>query len=281
MRFSFLLAIVFLVACSKPSSETSAPQPAANQISAARTSVPQLTAQELIAIEGTPGSTEPLGAGIEPAPAPVAGIEGIPGPSPAYGPENAPVRIVLFTDFQCPVCPRVVEPLKYLVRAYPKDVRLVVKQNALAMHKFAARAAAAALAAFRQGKFWAYHDKLFASRGRLDDGALAAYASEIGLDEGRFRSDIDDAAVAAQVKYEAGVANRLGLGDTPAFVINGVPETGWASYGYLDAAVLRELERAKSIAASGVPPARVAYEATRRAGATGEAAAALFADAAQ
>ncbi len=59
---------------------------------------PALTPQELIGLERTPGSTPPLPQGVEPAPAPVAGLGGIPGPSPACGPEDAPVRIYLFTE---------------------------------------------------------------------------------------------------------------------------------------------------------------------------------------
>ncbi len=87
------------------------------------------------------GSTPPLAHNVDPAPAPVAGLVGTPGASPGFGPENAPVRIFLFTDFQCGVCPRVVEPLKHLARAYPDDVRIVLKQNALATHGRAARLA--------------------------------------------------------------------------------------------------------------------------------------------
>src|SRR6185369_7655646 len=98
-----------------------------------------------------------------PAPAPVEGLDGAPGPSPAYGPAAAPVYVFVLTDFQCPVCRRAVEPLKYLARRYPNDVRLVVKQNALVSHNRAAAAAAASIAAFRQGKYWAFADRLFES----------------------------------------------------------------------------------------------------------------------
>jgi protein-disulfide isomerase len=238
----------------------------------------RLTPQELITLERTPGSTPPLAQMVEPRPVPVAGFGGIPGPSPAYGPEDAPVRIYLFTDFQCPVCPRVVEPIKHLARAYPNDVRIVLKENALASHARAARAAAASLAAFRQGKFWEFHDRVFANPGRLDDQDLFVLAQELGLDVSRFQRDMDDDSVKAQVKYESALAASIKLGSTPGLVVNGTRHMGWASYMSLEIAVKQELERARRIAKGGVPAGRVAYEATRQSGPDGEKlATALFA----
>jgi protein-disulfide isomerase len=239
---------------------------------------PNLTAQELIALERTAGSTPPLAQAVESAPAPVAGLGGTPGPSPAYGPEEAPVRIFLFTDFQCPVCPRVVEPIKHLARAYPKEVRIVLKENALASHSRAARAAAASLAAFRQGKFWEFHDRLFANPGSLEDQDLLAHARALGLDVTRFQHDMDDEAVLEQVKYESQLAASINLTGTPGLVVNGTLEKGWGSYMGLENVVKRELQRARKIAEGGVPAGRIAYDATRQSGPKGEQlAAALFA----
>ncbi|MGE5716723.1 MAG: DsbA family protein [Acidobacteriota bacterium] len=239
---------------------------------------PALTPRELIALERTPGSTPPLAQAVEPAPAPVAGLGGTPDASPAYGPEEAPVRIYLFTDFECPVCPRVVEPIKHLARAYPKDVRIVLKENALPSHKRAARLAAASLAALRQGKFWEFHDRLFSSGQHFEDHDLATYAEGLGLDVARFQRDMDDEAVTEQVKYESELAKSIGLDSTPGMIVNGSRQMGWASYMGLEDVVKRELERARKIAEGGVPARRVAYEATRQAGPDGERlAAALFA----
>src|SRR5215471_17772480 len=81
-----------------------------------------LTNQELIGLEATPGSTPPLEDAVEPASAPLPGIAGVPESSPAYGPATAPVYVYVFSDFQCPVCRRIVEPVKHLARAYPEDV---------------------------------------------------------------------------------------------------------------------------------------------------------------
>jgi protein-disulfide isomerase len=273
--------VAFVAGCSSSSSKVpvtiASPTPPASPTLASE-EPPRLTNQELIALERSAGSTPPLAQEVEPSPPPVAGLDGTPGVSPAYGPEDAPVRIYLFTDFQCPVCPRVVEPIKYLARAYPKDVRIVLKENPLPIHNRAARLAAASLAAFRQGKFWEFHDRLFANTSHLEDADLIALAQTLGLDTGRFQRDLDDESVTAQVTYEAALAKSLDLGSTPGLLINGIPQMGWGSYMSLEGHVKRELERARKIAAGGVPPSRLAYEATRQSGPNGNrVAAALFA----
>jgi len=252
-----LLAVATVVACSESKKEEPPPPPVA-----------ELAMQETIALEGTPGSTPPLTDATEPAPAPVEGLDGAPGPSPAYGPVSAPVYVFILTDFQCPVCRRMVEPMKYLARRYPTEVRLVVKQNALVSHGRAAAAAAASIAAFRQGKYGAYSDRLFSNPGGLDDDGLVTNGQALGLDAERFKKDMADPAVAAQVKYENALANKLELSSTPGFIINGTKQMGWGSYMGMKSAVDKELARAKQIA--GVAPDRVAYEATKQSGPNGE-----------
>lgn len=267
-RLLALLLLASTLSCSAPGEKKEdAPPPGP---------VAELTNQETIAIEGKPGSTDALADASEPAPAPVAGIDGTPGPSPAYGPANAPVRVYVLTDFQCPVCRRIVEPLKYLARRYPDDVRLVVKQNALPSHPNAATLAAASIAAFRQGKFWAFHDRLFTTPSDASEDTLVGHAKWLGLDAERFKKDMADPAVAAQVKYESALAVSLDMASTPGFVINGEAQMGWGSYLGIKSQVDRQLARAKEIAARGVPPAKVAWEATRTSGPKGEAFAAAL-----
>lgn len=251
-----LVLVTAALACSSAERQETAPA----------APVAELSNQETIAIENTPGSTPPLADATEPAPAAVAGVDGAPGPSPAFGPPSAPVRVYVLTDFQCPVCRRIVEPLKYLARRHPNDVRLVVKHNALPSHANATRLAIASLAAFRQGKFWAYHDRLFATPGGADDATLVGHAEAVGLDVERFKKDLADPAVAAQVRYESGLAVKLGLESTPGFVVNGDTQMGWGSYMGVKAQVDRALAQAKEVAAGGVAPERVAVEATRRTG---------------
>ena len=274
IRLFVLLALA--TGCSAGAVKKTAP---AATVPGTATRVPAaLTPQELNALETSPGSTPSLAQSVEPPSTPVAGLGGKPGPSPAYGPKDAPVRIYLFTDFQCPVCVRAVEPIKYLARTDPNDVRVVIKENALAIHSRSARVAAASLAAFRQGKFWELYDRLFANPGKRDDQDLIAYARALGLDVARFQRDMDDRAVAEQVKYESALAASIDLAPTPGLVVNGTRQVGWGNYADVENHVKRELERARKIAERGVPARRVAYEATRQSGPKGEQlAAALFA----
>jgi protein-disulfide isomerase len=257
-----LLSLVALaaVACSKEPEK--APPPPAEPIA-------ELSAQEVIALEGTPSSTPSFEDETEPPSAKVEGLEGAPGPSPAMGPIDAPVRVYVFTDFQCPVCRRIVEPVKYLARRHPQDVRIVLKHNALASHGRSAAMAAASIAAYRQKKFWGFYDRAFLVD-QFDDASILAHAQWFNLDLERFKKDQVDPTVVGQVKYETQLAERFELRSTPGFIVNGQMQMGWGSYGGLGSVVDRELERAKKVAAEGVPAARVAYEATRRAPDKGE-----------
>lgn len=214
-------------------------------------------------LESSVGSTPPLQQDVAPAPAPVSGVPGVPGTSPVAGPADAIVHVVMFTDFQCPVCRRVVEPMKLLVREFPGDVRLVVKHAASPRHARAEDAAAGSLAAFRQSAFWPFHDRVFVDQSRLEIADLVATAEALGLDVDRFRADMEGEAVRAQIRYETALAAHLGVSGTPSFVVNGHVQRGWGSYAGMTHVVRRELARARALLADGVPRARVAREATR------------------
>lgn len=230
---------------------------------------PRTEAPDLIALERLPGHTEALeSAAVAPGP-PAPGIAGKPGASPAFGPNDAAVKVYVFSDFQCPVCSRTVEPIKHLVRTHD-DVQVIFKNNALSSHSRAAAAAAAALAAARQGKFWAYHDLLFANQRALGESDLVGYARELRLDLERFRRDMSDPGLVAQVDYETGLAQELGLRGTPSFVVNGDSFTGWGSYASLEGRVARELVRARELAREGVDAANLAERATLAAGESGQ-----------
>lgn len=250
------------------------PPPAPSATTPAPTTVPR---PDTKALERAPGTTPPLGSTIAPPSAPLPDLAGTPGPSPAAGSLHAPVRVYVFTDYQCPVCARALEPLKLLVRSHPADVALVVKQAVSPRHPLAQDAAGAALAAFRQGQFWPYQDRLFVDQQALARARLIELARASGLDMEAFTRDLDAEAVHAQIRYETALAGALDLAATPSFVVNGHVQRGWGSYRGLESIVEREAARARTLAAEGVPADRVAYEATRRSGPDGERlAAALF-----
>lgn len=143
------------------------------------------------------------------------------GASPSRGPADAPVTILHYTDFQCPVCKRVAPTLDQLADAYPKSVRIVYKMHPLKIHKQATVAAEAALAAHAQGKFLAMHDKLFERQTSLSRETILAAAGEIGLDVARFTRDLDTHAFLAVIEQETKEVVAIGSTATPTSFVNG------------------------------------------------------------
>ncbi len=141
--------------------------------------------------------------------------------SAVKGAKKASVTIVIFDDFQCPYCARLVPTLDKVVAAYPKQVQIVYKQFPLSMHKFAQPAAIASLAARNQGKFWPLHDKLFANYNKLNDTLIRELAESVGLDMVRFDKDMADPALQREVAADTQLGTQAGVRGTPAVYING------------------------------------------------------------
>jgi protein-disulfide isomerase len=100
-------------------------------------------------------------------------------------------------------------------------VRIVWKHYPLDMHKDARPAAIAGEAAHSQGKFWEFHDKVFANQKKLALQDLKQYAKEVGLDMARFEKDLLDPAMKKRMEDDMGEAKSLGITGTPAFFVNG------------------------------------------------------------
>lgn len=141
--------------------------------------------------------------------------------APFRGPEDAPVTVVLFSDFQCPYCVRVMPLLDELTKAYPTNVKIVFKNFPLQSHQVAMPAAIAALAAHRQGKFWPMHDKIFANNSALTPDKFTAFAKEIGLNMEQFAKDSADPGVRLQVQQDLQNGMQAGVRGTPTLFVNG------------------------------------------------------------
>lgn len=141
--------------------------------------------------------------------------------SATKGATNAPVTIVIFDDFQCPYCARLVPTLDKVVATYSKQVQVVYKHFPLSMHKFADSAAIASLAARNQGKFWPLHDKLFANYNKLNDVMIRELAESVGLDMARFDKDIVNPALRQEIAADTQLGTQAGVRGTPAVYING------------------------------------------------------------
>jgi len=163
--------------------------------------------------------------------------------SPTKGPADAPVTIVEVSDFQCPYCSRAKRTVDALRKQYGDKIRLIWHNNPLSFHKRAMPAAIAALAAHEQGKFWEYHDKLWANQKALKRPDLERYAAELGLDLGKFKAALDSHKFAAQVKAETAEAETLGASGTPAFFINGIYLKGAKPFEEFKAVIDDELKK--------------------------------------
>jgi protein-disulfide isomerase len=100
-------------------------------------------------------------------------------------------------------------------------VRLVFKDMPLGFHNRARPAAEAARCAGEAGKFWPYHDRLFAEQPAFEDEDLIRYAVELGLERGAFTRCMDERRFAAAVEADVAQARALGINGTPTFLING------------------------------------------------------------
>jgi predicted DsbA family dithiol-disulfide isomerase len=150
-------------------------------------------------------------------------IRNIPTAGSAFrGPENAPVSVVLFTDFQCPACKQMEPLLDQVMDKAGKDAKLVVKQFPLvSIHPQAMPAAKAALAANEQGKYWEMHRLLFQSGAQLNDAKFKELAKQIGLDMEAFEASLKDPKIQAAIDRDMKDGIDAGVRGTPTIYING------------------------------------------------------------
>lgn len=145
---------------------------------------------------------------------------------PSKGPENAPITIVEFSDYECPYCVRAEPTVKSVMEKYPGKIRLVFRDYPLPMHSKAPKAAEAAHCAGDQGKYWDMHDKLFSAGAKLDVPDLKAHAREVGLDGAKFDRCLDSGEKGKDVEAHRKAGDEAGVSGTPAFFINGRPLSG-------------------------------------------------------
>jgi len=141
---------------------------------------------------------------------------------PFLGTQGAPVTIVEFGDFSCTYCKEESYVLRSLAQKYRENVFYQFRDFPVAdLHPLAQKQAEAATCAQAQGKFWEYHDKLFANQNDMGESRLLSLALEVGLDQNAFTSCLEDGIYAQEAleDYQAGIAS--GVRGTPTFFING------------------------------------------------------------
>ena len=142
--------------------------------------------------------------------------------APVRGKADAPVTLVVFSDFECPWCAKLEPLLAQLLAANADTVRIVFKHLPLPMHPQAEPAALAAIAAQRQGKFWEMHDALFAVQ-QWTPAAVTETATRIKLDMNRFQADLNSQETRMQLAKDKADAQAAEVAATPSVFVNGRP----------------------------------------------------------
>ncbi len=143
------------------------------------------------------------------------------------GPENARLTIVEFSDFECPYCAQYSQILGVLTSEYPNDLAVVYRHFPLPTHAGSVSAARASEAAANQGKFWEYHDELFANQPNFAQSDLEQYAQIVGLNTDQFKIDYASSDVINRVQEDADYGRVLNIRGTPTFyaIYDGKVET--------------------------------------------------------
>jgi protein-disulfide isomerase len=165
---------------------------------------------------------------------------------PSIGPEQAPVTLIEFSDFQCMFCRNSQPVIKQLLQHYGSSIRLIFKHLPLEIHSEAFGAATAAVCADQQGLFWKYHDALF-NTDDLTSNALQKLSAKLGLAESNFKTCLESENSRNAVVADLAEARRLGLNSTPSFVINGRLVRGAHTLEEFLAIIDHELQTVKKI----------------------------------
>jgi protein-disulfide isomerase len=162
---------------------------------------------------------------------------------PSQGPENAPVTIIEFSDYQCPYCTKWYDDVyARLMKDYEGKIRFVYRDFPLySIHPQAQSAAEAANCAGEQGAYYQYHDALFGQKNGLDAQAYSLYASELNLNVEQFNQCVSERRFQAEVEADFKYASSLGVSSTPTFFVNGLAVVGAQPYEVFKQIIDKEL----------------------------------------
>ena len=167
------------------------------------------------------------------------------GGRPARGNPKAAVEVIEFSDFQCPFCLRANPTVEQVLKTYGDKIKFVYRHFPLQNHPNARPAAEASACAEVQGKFWEYHDRLFANPTKLTDADLKAHAAALGLDTATFNACVDNHQQKPGVDADMAAAEAVGVTGTPAFFINGRSIEGAQPFESFKRVIDEELARTK------------------------------------
>jgi protein-disulfide isomerase len=169
------------------------------------------------------------------------------GNAPIWGKKDAPVKIIEFSDFQCPFCSRAAETVTELKKKYNGKIMIAYKQFPLPMHKDARPAAEASMCVNEQGtdKFWKFHDLAFKNQDKLDPTNLEKFAKDAGADAKKWKECFDAKKFSSAVQADMDYGEKVGVKSTPTFFINGQLVSGAVPIESFSEVIDDELAEAK------------------------------------
>ena len=132
--------------------------------------------------------------------------------------------------------------LEQVLEKYPDDVKIVFKNFPLSQHKFAMKAAIAALVAGSEGKFWEFHDELYKNYNKLNDQKIREIALGLGFDQAEFEKKMNDPKITAMIRQDLQDGVQAGVRGTPTIFINGRRLKNRSLQGF-QAAIDKELQK--------------------------------------
>jgi protein-disulfide isomerase len=161
------------------------------------------------------------------------------------GPENAPITLIEYSDYQCPFCKRWHDQVfSQLMADYPNQIRFVYRDFPLmSIHPGALPAAEAANCAAEQDAYYPYHEALFSNQYNMDNTGLLQYAADLGLDTDAFRACLNSQRYRQEVLADLQYGMSIGVQSTPTFIINGTFVIGAQPYDVFKQVIDAELAR--------------------------------------
>lgn len=175
----------------------------------------------IVNLEKLIGGTE----ASEPVPVYVEGVSE--GDNPALGPEEAPITIIAFSDFQCPYCASANQLIKEIMQEYPDQIRYVHRDFPLEeIHPDAFNAALAARCAGEQGKYWEMNDVLFSNQEDLSIENLNKQAEILNLEMDQFNNCLTTRKYENKILIDVQAGKEYGVSGTPTIFVNGYHVNG-------------------------------------------------------
>jgi protein-disulfide isomerase len=180
---------------------------------------------------------------------------------PSIGSKDAPVKLVLFSDFQCPYCRDFSVTLKEIVKNYEDKVQLVFRQFPLtSIHADAQRAAEASLCAREQERFWEMHDILFENQSNLTEENILTQIKRLEIDTEKFRECLASGRYKLEVREGIRAGSAAGADSTPTLFINGIYLNGGQPYEVISALINKELSIRELLKATSENPEIKAFD---------------------